>query len=271
MKISDIRIASSLVKMARELLVTDDEASENGSQSDDAIKNDLEREKKHIEDNLDMLYNEFQDALGERVKVYEAAQAQFKKIETEMSQAFSAFKKATGWEAQMKSCAREIEAFEKAGGLVSEIRTSFQLATGKSMQPSYKEWLRWVVAAFDNDEVKAYVSKLEVFKKNTVSLSGICKQADVKLNEWSDEANELFDEEGLKLPTASKEAGAVSDFMKGAWEKLKSWAYKLFDEIGKSISKLADSCNGNAKEMEMMAAAMERMNKRLDTAIIRHV
>ena len=127
------------------------------------------------------------------------------------------------------------------------------MSSDKSKQPSYKEWLLWVIKEFDYDEFKAYVSKLEVFKKNTIKLTNSCALADQAFKQWDEEMVKLYNDNDMKLPTASvKTGGIVSDFI--------SFIQKGFARVINGIQNLIGSLSSSTRDMSQSILKLEKIN-----------
>lgn len=232
---NNVKVAKELIKMAKSLIAFDGDK--------DAVA---------IQTKLDDLYNQFETNLSERVKAFHDAEAQFEVAKQAMKDAYSAFDKDTGWSKMMKACSEEIAAFQKAGGDIGKIQSKFKIASAKSKQPSYKEWLELVATTFNNAEFDKYMKLLEVFKKNTVTLSNGLDMADAKFKEWDDEMVKLYEERGKKAPKASKTAAVkdVVDFAKNICKKLAS----AFEKLVKSFDNSKDKMEEQSKKIAKLLA-----------------
>lgn len=223
------KIAADLRKIAKELIAYDGDA--------EALK---------IGTKLDDLHDQFEKALGERVKIYNDALAVFEAAEKEMKEAYASFKKTTGWDKAMKSCEEEIAVYEKAGGDIGKIQSKFKIASSKSKQPSYKEWLELVATTFNNAEFKKYMNLLANFKKNSVTLSNNLKMADTSFKEWDDEMKKLYEERGLALPKASVKTAGIKDIVKD----IAKFVGNIFGKIGKAFATLIGAFDKSASDMQ---------------------
>lgn len=252
------KAASELMIAAKMCMAFDDDGTQGApAEAAPVVSSDKAAE---LSKRLDDLYDQFDAALSDRVKEYNAAAARYKLAEQQMKDAISEFNKETGWNKQMTACEQEIAAFEKAGGLISEIKTKFDLSSSVSLQPSYKEWLKWVLETLGADLFKHYLDRLDTFKKNTIKLSNNCKLADQQLKEWSDEAKSLYGDAGLKLPKASVTAAGLTDTLKSVGQNVADFTKRIFNSLKNSVLDLINSFTSSADSMEADTDVLKQIN-----------
>lgn len=246
----NIRIARRLVRLAKAILAADGDAPDAG------LDSELARKKADIEAKLAAMHQQYEDALGERNAEYERAKEEYRTACAKMKVAVDDFDRRTGWSRQLDACAAEIEAFKNAGGSVESLQSEFDISSGISKNPSYKEWLMWVIQKLhheDEDEFKefeeVYLNHLDTFRKNTTKIKTSCDMLGAEKKSWSDKMTDLYGEQGMKMPKADEERTAgVLDWLGGLFRRIRS---VVVDFIGVSRQ--------NAKELDAFAASINRL------------
>ena len=259
----NFRVARELVRLAKSMLMAEgDDVPAAGS----SIDPELARKAAELSAKLGEMHDQFKSALGERNEEYLRAQEEYKAACAKMKVAVDDFDRRTGWSKQLSACAAEIEAFVKAGGAIKDIQSDFDISSGASKQPSYKEWLMWAIEKLhdeNGDEFKefeeVYLKRLDTFRKNTTKIKTACDMLSAEKKSWSDEMAELYDEKGMKMPKASVDSARNAGFMDLA-SGVMDWLSGLFSKIRDVVMDFIGSSRRNAAEMDMFAATIRRLN-----------
>ena len=250
----NIRIARQLVRLAKAIIADGDD----GIPADEL---ELARKKAEIEAKLAAMHRQYEEALGERNEEYERAKEEYRAACAKMKIAVDDFDRRTGWSKQLEACAAEIEAFKRAGGSVESLESAFDISSGMSKNPSYKEWLMWVIQKLhheDEDEFKefeeVYLNHLDTFRKNTTKIRTNCDLLGAEKKSWSDEMGELYDEQGMKMPRAEDDGRTA-----GIADWLGKWADRWFKMIRDAVSDFFYSSIDNSKKLKEFAASMNSL------------
>ena len=237
-------VARVLVKIAKNLV---------------AFENDEEEAAKAVElgQKIDSLMGPAKAALKERQDELDKLTAKAKEVEKELKDAFKEWDAQTGYTASRKALEQELAEFEKAGGNLEKIASTCKVASRKSIQPSYKEWMLTIVSTLNDAELKKYFSStLEAFKKNTIEVKTGISVLDVCRKEWSQEAKELADERGVALPKASRRLTAsgqivtagVLDWFKKIGMSVAAVIKDVFGPVIRCIKGLAGKATASAEK-----------------------
>lgn len=250
----NIKIAKELVRIAKAIIATGDE---------DIPPEELElaRKKAEIEAKLAAMHQQYEEALGERNAEYERAKEEYRTACAKMKVAVDEFDRRTGWSRQLNACAKEIEAFKNAGGSIENLQSQFDISSGISKNPSYKEWLMWVIQKLhheDEDEFKefeeVYLNHLDTFRKNTTKIKTSCDMLSAEKKSWSVEMADLYDEQGMKMPNAEDDGRTA-----GLLDWLGNKIGKLFRKIRDFVEDFIWSSEENTTELRIFTKSINRL------------
>ena len=216
-KNEDNEIRAMLAREIRRIawLVVDG-AVGSGDEGDDSEEpRDLDSMRAEIEAELANAHDMITGSLAEYEKDYEKAKREYERAKRTLESEFHKFDKKHKWTRMIEACKAKIDAYRNAGGKVEDIKTKLSVKVDESAQPSYKQWLIWVIAHFKNDEFESYFKQLDTFKKEQTSISAVDNVIRVKWSAWKDTAVKMFESVKRHLPPSTKtsdRAALVPDF-----------------------------------------------------------
>lgn len=236
-----ITAAQEIIKLAKELMLVADE------------KADLEKTAKSVAE----LAREFKQKNAALLAQIDAMEKELKAKREALAQIYKDWAAKSGYKTLKASLLQQAQTCMSIGdtleGLADDVRVQRRL----SEQESYKEKYNILVSTLNEAELAKFSAILDVFfNKQITELKAGLKELDGELKEWSEGAQAISEERGLKLPKASeREAGVLGD----ALSSLKEMAAKLAGKITGIFSRLVDSITGNGKQLDKLAAKVEAM------------
>lgn len=224
-----------------------------GSGEEDENHQDLESMRAEIEADLANAHDMITGSLAEYEKDYENAKREYEKAKRKLEREFDKFDKKHKWTRMIEACKAKIDAYRNAGGKVEDIKTKLSVKVDESAQPSYKQWLIWVIAHFKNDEFESYFKQLDTFKKEQTSISAVDNVIRVKWSKWKDTAVKMFESVKRRLPPSTKtsdRAALAPDF--SGWR-----AFSVGDDGTDPVAEFILQCEVQCGVLGSISAAID--------------
>lgn len=188
----------------------------------------------------------YKNTAAKMISEKNAAEEAFKKADEVLTAYTKEWRKQSGYDKVRTQLLEQAQQCLNVGEMLEGLEEDLTVVKRVSEKPAYEVAWSVLVATLNEAELKKFVTRLEgAYQKLFVELKTGVKDLDKVVKEWSEDAKNIAEERGIKLPRASVTAGAVDGFLdvlKGIIPNLisgiKSWGTRLWTAISGQTSQI---------------------------------